>query len=299
MVTSIFISHSGQDIDGPLRLVEDLKRIGIKVWFDQEQIRVGDRITRKVEQGLKEATYIAIWLTRASVESGWVHTEWDTKFEPEAATGETIVLPLLAEDCDIPYFLAGKRYADFRHDYQKGLADLLAAIKVEDWESPSGMKFRLILPGAFVMGSDDGEENERPPHQVTIGRPFYMGNHVVTQAFWRELMGTKPWEGDAKVREGDNFPAVNVTWYDTQLFLDRMSERDSANSYYLPSEEEWEYAARAGTDTDFSFGDDPRDMRFFGWHRDITQGGEEYGHEVGRKRPNPWGLYDMLGNVWE
>ena len=170
---------------------------------------------------------------------------------------------------------------------------------MKDWISPLGMKFSLIVPGAFVMGSDNGEENERPPHQVAIGRPFYMGTYVVTQRDWRELMGTKPWEGAPHVRDGDAYPAVNVSWRDVRGYLDRINDQDKGNSYYLPTEEEWEYAARAGTNTEFSFGDDQRDMRNYGWYRDNTQGSEEYAHEVGKKNPNPWGLYDIHGNIWE
>jgi formylglycine-generating enzyme required for sulfatase activity len=162
-----------------------------------------------------------------------------------------------------------------------------------------GMPFKLIVPGAFVMGSKNGEENERPPHQTTISRPFYMGTNAVTQSDWMRLMQSPPWAGIARVQEGDNFPAVNVTWFEAQMYVTRLSEADKHNSYYLPTEEEWEYAARAGTTTAFSFGDDERDMRFFGWYRDITQNAEEYPHEVGKKRANPWGLYDMHGNVWE
>ena len=195
--------------------------------------------------------------------------------------------------------MRGKRYADFRQDYTKGLADLLKVVGMKDWVSPSGMKFSLILPGAYIMGSENGEENERPPHQASIGRPFYIGTYVVTQRDWRELMGTEPWKGDPHVRDGDEYPAVNLSWYDAQRYLDRMSQQDKDNSYYLPTEEEWEYTARAGTNTEFSFGEDERDMRFFGWYRDITQNGEEYAHGVGKKRPNQWGLYDVHGNIWE
>lgn len=299
MTTNIFISHSSRDVDGPFRLAEDLKRIGLEVWLDKLNIGVGDRIIREIQKGLKGAGYLAIWLTRASVESGWVETEWETKYEIEVTSGSVTVLPLLAEDCEIPLFLRGKRYADFRQDYTEGLADLLRVVGLKDWISPFGMKFSLVLPGVFVMGSDGGEENEKPSHQVGISRPFYMGTYVVTQHNWRELMGTEPWKGDRRVREGDDYPVVDVSWHDAQRYLDRISEVDKHNSYYLPTEAEWEYAARAGTDTEFSFGDDERDMRFFGWHRDITQGVEEYAHEVGKKRSNPWGLYDVHGNIWE
>ena len=103
MVVSIFISHSSRDGDGPLRLAEDLKRTGLKVWLDEWEIGVGDRITQKIQKGLSGATYVAVWLTRASVESGWVDTEWQTKYETEVTTGTVVVLPLLAEDCEMPY----------------------------------------------------------------------------------------------------------------------------------------------------------------------------------------------------
>lgn len=299
MVTSIFISHSSRDADDALRLAEDLKRAGLEVWLDEWEIGVGQRITQTVQAGLAKATYLAVWLTPASVDSGWVEREWQSKYGAEVEADSTVILPLLAGDCRIPPLLVDKRYADFRDSYTKGLADLLKAIGLKDWESPLGMKFTLITPGAFMMGSHNGEENERVPHQVTIGRPFYMGSYVVTQHDWKELMRTEPWKGDTHVREGDSYPASNVSWFDAQDFLTRLSEVDRQNSYYLPTEEEWEYAGRGGTMTEFSFGDDERDMRFFGWYRDITQNAEEYAHEVGKKRSNPWGLYDIHGNIWE
>jgi formylglycine-generating enzyme required for sulfatase activity len=299
MVTSIFISHSSQDAASARRLAEDLKRAGLQVWLDESNITVGDGITDKVQRGVASATYLAVWLTRASVASGWVQREWASKYDAEIASDSTIILPLLAEDCAVPGLLRDKKYADFRSSYTNGLADLLQSVGVRDWESPFGMRFKLIIPGAFMMGSPNGEENERPPHQATVNWPFYMGAHTVTQGEWMRFMGTEPWKGMPRVREGDQFPAVNVNWFDAQAYITRLGDADKDNSYYLPTEEEWEYAARAATVTEFSFGDDERDMRFYGWYRDITQNAEEYPHEVGRKRPNPWGLYDMHGNVWE
>ena len=87
------------------------------------------------------------------------------------------------------------------------------------------------------MGSQQGEENERPQHQVTIGRPFYVSQTTVTQREWKDLMGSEPWKGDSHVREGDGYPAVNVSWYDAQEFLNRLSSVDRSNSYYLPTED--------------------------------------------------------------
>ncbi|SDM69520.1 Formylglycine-generating enzyme, required for sulfatase activity, contains SUMF1/FGE domain [Geodermatophilus siccatus] len=295
---SIFISHSNRDAADALRLAEDLKRAGLDVWLDAWEIGVGDRITQSIQRGLAHANFLAVWITKAAVESGWVEREWQSKYRAEIASSSTAVFPLLAEDCELPPLLADKLYADFRKDYHSGLAQLLKAVGLQDWVSPLGSRFALILPGAFTMGSDR-EENERPPHQETINSPFYMARYVVTQQEWLEVVGTKPWADDRHVREGERFPAVDVSWFDAQDYINRLSRMDPDNNYYLPTEVEWEYAARAGTTTDFSFGDDERDMRFYGWYRDLTKDVAEYAHEVGLKRPNPWGLYDIHGNIWE
>jgi formylglycine-generating enzyme required for sulfatase activity len=299
MNNRIFLSHASGDIGSVRRLAEDLKRVGIEVWLDEWEIGVGDPISQKVQEGLRNTDYLAVWLTREAVNSGWVEREWQSKFGAEIARKSAIILPLLAEDCDVPPLLADKRFADFRRDYQDGLVDLLKVAGLRSWGSNLGIKFALIMPGAFVMGSEDGEENERPAHQVSISRPFYMGIYVVTQGQWKTVMSSEPWKGDPHVREGENYPAVNVSWYDAQEFLTKLSALDPDSAYYLPTEQEWEYAARAGTQTSFSFGDDERDLRLHGWYTDLTQRAEEYAHPVGGKRPNPWGLYDMHGNVWE
>lgn len=299
MSNRIFLSHSSDDKEAVRRLAEDLKRTGLEVWLDEWEIQVGDFITQKIHEGLQTTNYLAVWLTRQAVESGWVQREWQSKYGAEIASRSTIILPLLAEDCELPPLLADKRYADFRLDYRQGLIDLLKVVGLQSWENKLGMKFALIMPGAFLMGSEDGEENERPVHQVTINRPFYMGIYVVTQGQWKAVMDTEPWKGDPHVQEGNDYPAVNVSWYDAQDFLTRLGAIDDQNAYYLPTEEEWEYSARAGTTTKFSFGDDERDLRLYGWYRDMTQRGEEYAHPVGSKKPNSWGLYDMHGNVWE
>jgi formylglycine-generating enzyme required for sulfatase activity len=298
MSVRVFLSHSSDDKDDVRRLGEDLRRAGLEVWLDEREIRVGESIVQKIQEGLNTTQYLALWLTRRSIESGWVNVEWQSRFADGLRDGTVVILPLLAEDCEIPRLLRDRRYADFRRDYRQGLFELLQAVGVQSWSNQLGMEFRLIPPGAFMMGSEKGKENERPLHQVSINRPFYLGVHVVTQSQWQEVMDTEPWKGVDKARCGDRFPAVNVTWYDAQQFLTRLGAIDRG-AYYLPTEEEWEYAARAGTSTEFSFGDDGRDLRSFGWFRDMTQGGEEYAHEVGMKSPNPWGLYDVHGNVWE
>jgi len=300
MKNRVFISHSSGDREPVMLLAADLRAAGVEVWLDEWEITVGDRITEKVSEGLRTSDFLAVWLTRDAVESGWVEREWQSQYSREISTRSKRILPLLADSCEMPILLADKRFADFRKDYSRGLAELLKVVVGEQsWENQVGMKFTLIPPGAFLMGSDQGEENERPVHQALIRSPFYIGAHVVTQAQWAVAMGTEPWKNQPNVVCGDLSPAVHISWFDAQAFLTQVGNKDTEHSYYLPTEEEWEYAARAGTTTEFSFGDDGRDLGAYGWHRDMTQNREEYAHPVGTKRPNPWGLFDVHGNVWE
>jgi formylglycine-generating enzyme required for sulfatase activity len=152
-------------------------------------------------------------------------------------------------------------------------------------------KLRWIPPGRFLMGSPDDEEgrwdNEGPQHEVIIERGFWMFDTPCTQALWDTVMA----ENRSAFR-GPNRPVDNVSWDDTQSFLARLRQLVPGLELSLPSEEQWEYACRAGTSA-------PRyadDLSAIAWY-DANSGGET--HPVGQKHPNGWGLYDMLGNVYE
>jgi len=157
------------------------------------------------------------------------------------------------------------------------------------------MEFMLIPAGEFDMGSPavekDRNSDEGPVHRVKISNAFYMGKYEVTQKQWREVMGTNP-----SYFEGDNLPVEQVSWNDVQEFLKKLNEKEGANKYHLPSEAEWEYAARAGTTTNYSFGDNESKLGDYAWYNG-NSGGKT--HEVGQKKLNTWGLYDMHGNIWE
>ena len=113
-------------------------------------------------------------------------------------------------------------------------------------------------------------------------------------------MGTRPWEGRSYVRSGPDYPASYLSWEDVQEFIRRLNRAEGANVYRLPTEAEWEYACRAGTTTRWSFGDDESQLTHYAWYVANTFGaGEAYGHRVGMKRANPWGLYDIHGNMME
>lgn len=157
-----------------------------------------------------------------------------------------------------------------------------------------GMEFVKIPAGSFSMGSPDEENsnyNDGPVHNVTIEKSFYLGKYEVTQKQWSEVMGNDPSEF-----RGDDLPVESVSWNDVQQFIEKLNEREGTDKYRLPSEAEWEYACRAGTITSYSFGDDESEIGDYAWYKDNS---DDKTHPVGLKKPNPWGLYDMDGNVWE
>jgi formylglycine-generating enzyme required for sulfatase activity len=157
------------------------------------------------------------------------------------------------------------------------------------------MEFVLIPAGEFEMGSPSDEEGmldrEGSVHRVKIKKAFYMGRYEVTQKEWREVMGNNP-----SHFKGDDLPVEQVSWNDVQEFIRKLNEKEGTDKYRLPSEAEWEYACRAGTTTRYSFGDSESKLGDYAWYDDNS--GDET-HPVGKKKPNPYGLYDMHGNVWE
>jgi formylglycine-generating enzyme required for sulfatase activity len=178
-----------------------------------------------------------------------------------------------------------------------GLANQLAWVRVAllGVEEPEMVR---IEPGSFLMGSPEGRgaSDERPRHPVRIDSPFWMYAHEVTfDAFdlYALATGREP-PGDEGWGRGRR-PVINVSWGDASDFAGWYSAR-SGRACRLPTEAEWEYAARAGTATDWSFGDGEAQVGSHAWY--VDNSGEKT-HPVGGKAPNPWGLYDVHGNVWE
>lgn len=172
------------------------------------------------------------------------------------------------------------------------------------------MAFVLVPAGTYMMGGRKKVEevmeafqlseafkeylgNEYPRHRVRITHSFYLGKHEVTQAQWRAVMGTQP-----SFCKSDAHPVESVSWQDCRAFMEKLNRRFGREgvTFGLPTEAQWEHACRAGTSTWFSFGDDQALLDAHAWY------GRNSGKKlqpVGRKKPNPWGLHDMLGNVTE
>jgi serine/threonine protein kinase len=187
-----------------------------------------------------------------------------------------------------------------------------------------GVKLVLIPSGTFRMGSavGEGEADEQPSHEVRISRPFYLGIHEITQGQYRAVLGNNPsWfsiesgsHDRLKDSPSDEHPAESITWFEAVRFCNELSKREglkplyaifgpdvsvidwTRTGYRLPTEAEWEYACRAGSETVYSFGNDPRELIRHAWFGEASA---KAAHHVARKLANAWGLFDMHGNVGE
>jgi formylglycine-generating enzyme required for sulfatase activity len=158
------------------------------------------------------------------------------------------------------------------------------------------MEFIYVKPGKFVMGGENEKEGrfacvELPKHGVELTQGFYLGKYEVTQSQYMAAMGQNP----SRSTKGADCPVDNVSEPDAQQFCIRLSEITNVEAR-LPTEAEWEYASRAGGSTKWFFGDDPSKIGDYAWYKD-NAGAKS--HPVGQKKPNPWGFYDIYGNVCE
>jgi formylglycine-generating enzyme required for sulfatase activity len=140
------------------------------------------------------------------------------------------------------------------------------------------------------MGSHHGVDDEQPVHTVRISQPFYLGLYPVTQRQWEAVMGDRP-----SHFRGQDYPVDQISWDKVQEFIRSVNTHEGRTRYRLPTEAEWEYAARVGATGNYCYGDDVTQLSQYAWYAD-AQGTT---HPVGQLQPNTWGLYDMHGNVWE
>jgi formylglycine-generating enzyme required for sulfatase activity len=148
----------------------------------------------------------------------------------------------------------------------------------------------FVQGGTFQMGSNDGEDYEKPVHTITLNS-FYIGKYEVTQKQWREVMGSNP----SYFKDYDQCPVENVSWDDVQEYLKKLNAR-SGKIFRLPTEAEWEYAVRGGSRSRGYTYSGSNTLEDVAWYN--SNSGSKT-HPVGQKQPNELGLYDMTGNVWE
>ncbi len=216
-----------------------------------------------------------------------------------------------------------------------GPAEQMLSEPPETFSNSIGMKFVLIPMGGFMMGNHVSPEetnsklsgilewnkHKRPQHKVLINKSFYLQTTAVTVGQWRMFIKETDHKTEAETDGGitildglewkikkvanwdnpefsqdDRHPVTCVSWRDVLVFIRWLNRLKDTNKYRLPSEAEWEYACRAGTLTEFSFGDNMQKLGKYAWYEDNSKGQT---HPAGKKKPNPWGLYDMNGNVRE
>jgi len=197
------------------------------------------------------------------------------------------------------------------------------AAEEKNFTNSIGITFVLIPAGTFMMGTTcrdnpftevdefmvcSGSNNQLPYHKITIAKPFYLAKTELTQGQWVSIMGEnnpryqnpsyfKAEKAGVSPQDAANLPMENISWHNAQTFVQKLNQKEHCTDcYFIPTEAQWEYAARAGTSSEYSFGDNQTALGEFAWFVNNAQGKT---HVVGVKKPNQWGLYDMLGNVGE
>jgi len=314
----IFLCHLSADKPYVLKLYRRLRKEGFDPWLDKEKLLGGQDWEFEIHGAIFNSDIILVCLSKKVIDrSGYIHKEIKLALDAndQQPEGKIHLIPVKLEECEVPERLRKKQWINlFKKDgFEQLMKSLIkrsfenkaheshekkkveirsdkSEIIPETYTNSIGMKFMLIPSGNFMMGSED-DDREKPVHEVAITKPFYLGIYPVTQYEWRQVMGENP-----SIFRGKKLPVENVSWGKVNDFIDKLNERESTNKYDLPSEAEWEYAARAGTNTRFFFGDDESIIGDYVWYSGNSKGKTK---PAGQKKPNPWGLYDMLGNVWE
>jgi formylglycine-generating enzyme required for sulfatase activity len=195
-------------------------------------------------------------------------------------------------------------------------ADSMRGKQAGEVRDDNGLRMKLVwCPAGFVSMEQvelDADGARKPGAEtarvnVFLTHGYWLGRYELTQGEWKRVVGTEPWKGRESTSEGDDFPVTHVSRDDALMFCGKLTELERKAGrlpdnweYTLPTEAQWERACRARNETAFSFGDDESQLGEYAWFYDnATNAGEPFAHRVGQKKPNPWGLYDMHGNVAE
>jgi formylglycine-generating enzyme required for sulfatase activity len=308
---TVFISYSSKDRDFAERLATDLRASGAGVWFDQWEIKVGDSIAQKINDGIHDNDYLAVVLSPDSVASAWVRKELNVAMMKELNRRSVVVLPILYRDCKIPSLIADKRYADFRKSYEAGFSEVVRVLAPEPMERRQPFEPEMVLmpAGEFLMGSDPSvdkyaEDNEQPQHTLYLP-DYYLAKTPVTNtqyaAFVQATGHQQPehWKGGQPPRGNGDHPVVWVTWRDAVAYCRWLAEV-TGRPYGLPSEAEWEKGARGSDGRLYPWGN-RWGNRWDAERCNSYEGGKEDTMPVGAypEGVSPYGLLDMGGNVWE
>lgn len=326
----IFISYARDQSHGENLATEaqqQLQVAGFEVFRDVIGLKPGDVWYHKLEFELESSDAVVLIVSEKVRTSKWVHNEISMAEEIGLP-----VIPVLAEKVRSPLWLRHLQVLDFcTQTNWPALMAALPAVTVSvrstavlktilpskpAWASASGtdqygvyadlefknvvQRFRLIEAGTFWMGSPEEEEgrfDNETLHQVTLSQGFWMADTACTQALWQAVMGNNP----AHFKGSLQNPVEQVSWDDVQGFINKLHQQVAGIKARLPTEAEWEYACRAGTNSAFWFGGkndlNTTKANYSGKWDEFDANGKTV--PVRSFAPNPWGLYEMHGNVWE
>ena len=324
----VFLCHNSEDKPQVRKIAEQLQQYDLKPWLDIWELPPGRSWQRLLEKQIEQISSAAVFVG----EDGFV--PWQQQelyaFLSEFVSRDCPVIPVLLPNAptkpELPLFLRQFTWVDFRasdpdpmHQLRWGITGKKPQL-TNSSPSPSplvspspvisipqspqsftetlagNIKLEMVkIPaGSFLMGSVDNDKdddnNEKPQHRVNL-QEFYLGKYPVTQEQYQAIMGNNP----SDFKDNPKNPVENVSWDEAQEFCQKLSEK-KGKKYRLPSEAEWEYACRAGTQTRYYFGDDAKLLGEYAWYSDNS---DSQTHPVGQKKPNDWELYDMYGNVCE
>ena len=300
-MTDIFISYARADRKKVRSIAEALEKRGWQVWWDL-RIRSGSAFDRVIEQALEEARCVIVIWSQNSVESDWVRAEAGDGLERgilvSIAIDQGLRLPLRFRNVhtDLLLDLAVNRSPSIFNKIFVDIEALIGGPKPENaptkveakqkrgeikpkekaltehhktFSNSIGAEFVLIPTGSFTMGSNTGLENEKPAHEVNIRQPFYLQTTPITQGQWKKVMGNNP----SSFKDcGDDCPVETVCWDDVQQFIRNLNEMEGTEQYRLPTEAEWEYACRAGSNTEFSYGKYAEHLGVYAWFNKNSDG---------------------------
>ena len=329
ILADIFLSYAREDLAKARQLAAALEKQGWSVFWDRTALLAGQDFDEVIEQAIEQAGCMIVAWSVASKRSDWVRGEANIGRERK------ILVPILFEAIEPPIAFRARHtenLADWNGDLNSDeFNKLLRAVKrlvgseTDSNQTPeanasnpaaisspnqatSGSKTSVVsnktflepemvvIPaGSFQMGSNNGNNNEKPVHPVSL-KSFAIGRYEVTFDEYDQFVAVtrrNSMPNDIGWGRGKR-PVINVSWDDAVAYTRWLSEV-TGKPFRLPTEAEWEYASRAGTTSDY-YWDDQEETKDFSWF--IENSGYET-HPVGEKKPNGFGLYDMAGNVWE
>ena len=331
----VFLCHNSEDKPQVKEIGEKLKEYSLKPWLDIWELRPGHSWQDILEEKIEEIHAAAVFVGKNGF-GPWQKQELKAYLREFVNRNCPVIPILLSdtpEKPQLPLFLRGLTWVDFRTSDPDPMDQLIWGITgkkpqltnsspsspasqssplpaplsppIRTETLPGNIKLEMIkIPaGSFLMGTEEAEvirlckeygtdwfKNEMPQHRVNL-QEFYLGKYPVTQEQYQAIMGNNP----SKFKDNPKNPVENVNWNDAQEFCQKLNDKTKKN-YRLPTEAEWEYVCRAGTQTRYYFGDDEKLLGEYAWYKENS--GLKT-HPVGQKKPNNWGLYDMSGNVWE